>query len=738
MRFRLYYKFILILFFSSLVPVLSGSSISILDKASKKPMLRATVHFKSLSGITKDSVSVRLSDKTGKVVNPFDDKTQIMVSYIGYNTYIDTIDSKIKIIYLSHSDIFTDDVVVTGQFNSTSIKESVHNVKVISETRIQSQAANNLRELLMTEANLRISQDNILGSKIDMNGLSGENVKIMIDGVPIIGRLDGNIDISQINLNNIAKVEIIDGPMSSIYGSDALGGVINLITKEADCDRVEFDFNSYNESVGAHNFDGTLRAQLFNINFLANAGRNLFRGHDYSQNTRNIRWDPKEQYFFDVQLKTTIDNHKIRFQSRYFNEFILNRGALRAPYYETAFDDKYRTQRFSNTFFYDGKVDEARFINLTAGYSTFNRKKNTYFKNMITLDEQITANESDQDTSDFAMYMLRAVFSDNQMSEFFKYQVGLDLNIDVAEGMRIENFKKQMNDIAGFANLQFLPVTGLTIQPSLRYINNSQYDAPLVPALNLKYDIIEDLTVRASYAKGFRSPSIKELFFEFIDINHNIVGNKDLKAENSDSYNLSMMYSSNNQNYFFSFEPKVFYNVILDLITLANVEGTVYKNVNIGKYETIGYSTTFKYMRENIALTAIGAYIGRINLYHEEFDSPKFNYTPEFSINFDFNIEEIDSKLNIFYKYTGKMPGFSIIDDEIREYFINHYNLMDMSLTHNFNDLLNVGVGIKNVFDVNDINSSMAVSSGSHTGGGEAFPIAWGRTFFVNLNLRLK
>ena len=60
-----------------------------------------------------------------------------------------------------------------------------------------------------------------------------ENVKIMVDGIPIIGRLDGNIDLGQINLDNIERVEIIEGPMSVSYGSDALGGVINLITKKS-------------------------------------------------------------------------------------------------------------------------------------------------------------------------------------------------------------------------------------------------------------------------------------------------------------------------------------------------------------------------------------------------------------------------------------------------------------------------------------------------------------------------
>ena len=54
-------------------------------------------------------------------------------------------------------------------------------------------------DVLEQEINIRLSQDNILGSSLSIQGLDGQNIKIMIDGVPVIGRLDGNIDISQIN-----------------------------------------------------------------------------------------------------------------------------------------------------------------------------------------------------------------------------------------------------------------------------------------------------------------------------------------------------------------------------------------------------------------------------------------------------------------------------------------------------------------------------------------------------------
>lgn len=728
---------IIIIFSFSISNLISESTINVKDYLSKKHLPRVTVHIKSLEGKTKDSMIVGMTDKLGNIKNPFIGRSFVRMSYIGYKVLLDTVDSKPVVVFMTPSNITTNEVVVTGHFKSTSIKESVYDVKVINETRIKSQGANNLRELLITEANMRLSQDNILGSSININGLSGENVKIMVDGVPVIGRLNGNIDISQINLSNIERVEIIEGPMSSIYGSDALGGVINLISKEPACDRVEFDFRSYYEQVGTYNFDGTLRTAISDISILANGGRNLFQGYDPENISRNKRWDPKEQYFFDFQLGYTYDEHKLRFQSRYFNEFILNRGALRAPYFETAFDDKYRTNRLSNTLFYDGTLGKEKFLNVTAGHSYFNRKKNTFFKDMLTLNERLTDVPSDQDTSIFTMYMLRAVFSDNSLINSLKYQAGIDIALDYAEGVKIVDFSQNINDYAGFLSVQYNPIKEITIQPSVRYIFNSVYDAPLVPAINVKFDFANNLFFRASYAKGFRAPSIKELYFEFVDINHNIFGNSDLKAEMSDSYNASIFYSTNTEHAFISIEPKFFYNVILNLITLANLEGSNYINVNIGKYETIGSSLTTKYIRDIISLTVQGSYIGRLNFYHQETNTRKYNFTPELSVTTDFLIKPIETKINIAYKYTGSMPAFTVIDNNPVEYFIDDFQILDLSISRTFMDVFEVFVGVKNLLNVIDINSSRAVATGVHSGGGQ-IPVAWGRNFFVNFNMRIK
>lgn len=710
--------------------------ITIRDFNTKQIMSGVTVHFMPLESRAKDSVKLRISNNKGEVVNPLKVPTIMVLHFVGYHRKADTLWNKEdKTIFMAQSSVNVDEIVVTGQFTPRSAQKSVYDIKTISEAKIFEQGSSNLRDLLMTEPSMKISNDGILGAQLSINGVSGSNVKVLVDGVPIIGRLDNFIDLSQINLNNVQRVEIVEGPMSSIYGSDALGGVINLITRDPNCERLEFEANSYSESVGAYNLDGAVRYSFEDFNFLLNGGRNLFQGYDPVDTSRNKQWNPKEQYFADFQALYSLDNHKIRYSSSYFHEYILNRGALRYPYYETAFDDKYNTQRWTNSLFFNGKLGEHSFYDVTSAVAYYQRRKNSFFKDMLTLNEIPLEDVEAQDTTEFYTYMLRGTYSDDDFIDYVKYQVGVDLNYDIARGEKIKDGEKNISDVAAFLSLQFIPHESVIFQPSLRVIKNSEYEAPLVPALNFKYEINSNLVLRASYAKGFRAPSLKELYLIFVDVNHNIHGNDQLKAETSDNYNLSIQFHSNDDKYYFKLEPKFFYNRIYNMINLAFISGTQYKNVNIGEYETIGGNFTLQYIRKNIFFNTTFAYIGRSNSDLADYNLRKFNFSPELSINTDFLIDAIDSKLNIFYKYTGETPNFTLLNDQPVEYIVHDYHMMDISLSKKMFDMFTLVAGVKNIFDVDNLQSTMNVSTGAHSGGES--PVAWGRTLFLKINFKV-
>ncbi len=152
----------------------------------------------------------------------------------------------------SSINVFLNQIVITGQLFEKKLNDVVHDITVFDSSFISTTNANTLEEILSYKPSLKIIQDNVLGSGLSMQGLSGENVKILLDGIPIVGRLDGIIDLNQINLNNIDRIEIIEGPLSVEYGTDALAGTVNLISKSITGNSILIKTDY--ESIGKYNF----------------------------------------------------------------------------------------------------------------------------------------------------------------------------------------------------------------------------------------------------------------------------------------------------------------------------------------------------------------------------------------------------------------------------------------------------------------------------------------------------
>src|SRR5690554_7958706 len=107
-----------------------------------------------------------------------------------------------------------EEVVVTGQFEPQSIKNSVYKVRTISSEQIRLRASTSVENILNTQLGMRFSNDLTLGeSDIQLMGMSGQNVKVLVDGIPLVDRGATKQSLSQIDVNNIERIEVVEGPM---------------------------------------------------------------------------------------------------------------------------------------------------------------------------------------------------------------------------------------------------------------------------------------------------------------------------------------------------------------------------------------------------------------------------------------------------------------------------------------------------------------------------------------------
>ena len=629
------------------------------------------------------------------------------------------------------------ELIVTGNYKAQGIDKCVIATRNLVIEKLASVGVQNVGDVLKYQPNIRLQQDNILGTGLSMQGISGENVKILMDGVPIIGRQGGNIDLSQLNVQNIERIEVIEGPMSVQYGTNALAGTLNIITKKKKEEGVSFQLTNYAETVGNLNFGAAFGLRKDGHILNVSAGRNFFAGWSDVDTTRFKQWKPKIQYFTNVNYQFNIGKVKMGYSGAYFNEFILNRGNPLLPYFETAFDDKYTTNRFSNALNASFLTKNQLTTNLLISYSNYQRIKNTYYRDLVNLEEIQTANAGDQDTTQFDLIAARGTLA-KTTGKKLNYEAGFDLNVETNSGLRIKDKTQQIGDYAAFFSAEWQITEGVTLRPGLRASYNSTYAAPLIPSLHLRYKISDDWTARASYGSGFRAPSLKELYFFFVDINHNITGNPNLKAERSDNFNTSLNFKKAvGSDKVYKFEASGFYNDIRNLISLALLRGgdNAYSYINIDRFKTLGGQCFGETTIKNVNVGAGLAFTRREN----DFSNQIFNAdTWEFRANATAtNIFKSGIDANIWYKRSGKQPNFVQNEDgTIQPNFVGAYSLADAGFSRKFlKNRINTSFGVRNLFNITNVQAQLS-GGGGHNGGSNSTALATGRTAFAKVDIQ--
>lgn len=743
---RIFFFFILFNFsfsFSSFT-----QEITVLDKSSQLPVPSAHVILALADGSQEGFF---LTNENGIVTGQKDyyqKKIAIKISFLGFKTITDTLLlNKNLIFYLEEENQILNEVVVTAQYAPGSPENSVHKIRVIDRKKIELMNAQNLRDVLNNELNIRISQDNILGSGMSMQGMSGENVKILIDGVPMIGRLNGNIDLSQINLNNIERIEIVEGPLSVNYGTNALAGTINLITKKNQSTFLDSKITGYYESTGTYN--ANFRAGISkNKNTISlSGGRNFFDGWSDgdkisfpdnqpqpADSSRYQSWKPKEQLFGELNYSYLWKEKTVSYRGSYFQEKITNRGYPRLPYGETAFDDAYKTWRNDHSIHAGGKINEKTRFTFQAAYNHYKRIKNTWFRDLTTLAQTLTENPGDQDTTVFTLFNTRGNFTTTRDSSKVNFEGGYDINYETTTGLRIENNNQTIGDYAIFTTAEYQPAKSWMIKPGLRYAYNTSYKAPLIPSMNIRYRLKEKMNFRVSYARGFRAPSLKELYFFFVDINHNIRGNQELKAEQSDNFSFNTNYNFTKGKIIGKIDGGLFYNHIRNMITLAYVESTLFSYINIGEFVSRGVQLNGELGIQHIKMSLGYSYTQRSNLLGENVTVDKFSGTNEIRSSFVVEWKKQNMRFSLFYKYTGKLPGYFLDENEnVVQSFLDDYHMMDFTMSKScWKKRINISTGVKNILNVRNLNA--VSSSTGHSGGSGNVPLSTGRLYFLGID----
>ncbi|MEO6539909.1 MAG: TonB-dependent receptor [Ferruginibacter sp.] len=650
-----------------------------------------------------------------------------------------------------------DEVIVTGQYKPQSLKKSVYQVQVINKERIQQSGATNVQQVLNNQLGFRFSNDNTIGTTdVQLMGMSGRNVKILLDGVPMIDRGDTRESLGQVDINSIERIEIVEGPMSVSYGSDALAGVINIITKKHTKDNFSVTAKVQEETAGkeyhpfsykgVHQQNMTLNYKKRNWGVSAGGTHNDFDGFGGDNYGRGKTWKPKEQWLGNSRISYDKGPLSVYYRIDALHEDITSRNPINYSNYK-AIDQQYITNRFMNQVQGSYSFNKKLHVATIVSYTDYKRRTRTTRHDFEKNTDELTTGDGEQDVSKFTGFVFRTTLQ-YQLSNKISLQPGVDINREAATGQRILG-NPVITDYAAFVSAEIKPTARINIRPGLRFIKNSVYDAPpVIPSINTKFILGKQLDLRLAYAYGFRSPALRELYFDFVDANHNVIGNENLKAENSNSFNGSLTWSSvPKPNLAYSVSLGGFYNGFNNLIdfALASATSNQYTYFNVNKAKTIGGTLENKVSLKNLDASLGLSYIGFYRKLYDDKDYIKedtrdFLWSPELNASIGYYVTGIKTKFNLFYKYTGKKPqyvtGKNAADQPVL--LISEaasYQMADLTSNTRINKYMGLSAGIKNIFNVTNINYSAAASGSIHNAGNAA-AIGYGRSYFIGLNFQ--
>ncbi len=479
------------------------------------------------------------------------------------------------------ADVSLADMVVTATRTQMTVKEAPSAVEVIDSKRLEQTQAKTLRDALKGALGVNVFNDFQGRSNVSIRGSESRHVLIMVDGKRLGGELSYNSanawDVDRIRMEDVEKVEIIRGPAGALYGSDAMGGVINVITKTPteNIATINYEYDWYENGKGA-GYKGNLYLQGIEdkYSYKVSAGLNKNRPYmDPSGNGDETNFYGKEQplslnigYTFDNGNKLSADFSRVKENTQNTATSISDMHDVGMPGiikdFKTIVNENKRTD-YALT--YTGNDEKHDWM--------FRAYKSVYDKDYLNFGSKGTYMDfnpgnpmgglvpySKHDTVKRTLSVIEGKDT-LTLSEKNKLTAGFEYRQDKSEGTRLKKKgtplvgnnaynaydEATLNYWAAYVQDEIRPSEKWLVIPSVRYDHSDKFGSEITSRLGVTYNASEDVRIKAVIGQGYKTPTVNELyhFWEMYASNPGgpgqfFEGNPDLKPEKSLSYELAI------------------------------------------------------------------------------------------------------------------------------------------------------------------------------------------------------
>lgn len=452
------------------------------------------------------------------------------------------------------------EVVVTGTGTEHYLKDAPVQTEVITARALEQYQARSIDDLLSGLCPSLTFHDGDMGSHIQLNGLNNDYILILINGKRMNGDVGGQNDLNQLNIANIERIEIVKGAASSLYGSDAIAGVINIITK---CSREKMELTSTSR-VGEHGDVRQSTSFAFNHGKLKSVTGVNFRHTDGWRNT-GLQWDQHQlksgstlltvnrssNYTLSEHLAWEVNRRlELTAEGSYYQRWVMR---SHGPWKYLSNDFHYNNYTFALGSKY--KFGGRNYLTADLSYGRYgyfyDYKRNEYTDYYVDDDrhKHVTFYAGQRIKQSIQQQWLGQVKSVFYFGDHHILNVGIEYQYNHLESPhRIEGNKASVYTLAAYVQEEWTAVEKLVVTAGVRATQHEETGFNLSPKVAALYKAGQRVNLRASWAMGYKSPAIKELYYNYsgvigggaLTVYH---GNTGLKAQTSHYYSLGAEYN---------------------------------------------------------------------------------------------------------------------------------------------------------------------------------------------------
>lgn len=441
-------------------------------------------------------------------------------------------------------------VVVTGDGYHQYLRSSVTPVRVITLADIQRTGFGSFTDVITSMMPQLSVSPNSTGSYLHLNGLGNKYVLVLVNGKKLIGDISGNIDLNRMDLSGICRIEVLDGAASSLYGSDAIGGVINIITDQP-TDH-PFSFIADTRVSGKGQFGQSVHLNLYRKGFgsytsFCHDQAGYFRNNDYEYVSGNAGAVQRSLAPLTSGFRTNLFTQRFIYQTQQHLSFFAEGNY---NWHKT-----YRPQTSDETtggFDYELRSEDWRWD--TGVTYKFTKEANLQFR--LTGDNYSYGNEykvatPTQSAGDYVRKKTQKMYEAELKGTFSFYRnsvtiAGIDWRNDFLNSVA-GDVDNHVYTWAAYLQHESQLARDLEFIFGARYNDHELFGVNFTPKIALRY-APGRFVLRAAYSRGYRAPGLDELYYRYISFVRNFstitIGNKTLKPESSNYFSLSAEYNA--------------------------------------------------------------------------------------------------------------------------------------------------------------------------------------------------